>query len=86
VHYEPLLNIALTNVIADELHLLLQITDKLLQNLIDEVLERDAVEDFNKKGEHPKGCISQSCLTASILLAFPFLFGIKKCRWLGEAS
>jgi len=83
---EPLLNTALTNVIADELHLLLQITDKLLQNVIDEVLESDAVEDFNKKGEHPKGCISQSWLTASILLEFPFLFGIKKCRWLGEPS
>ena len=52
---EPLLNIPLTNVIADELHLLLRITDKLLQNVIDEVLEKDAVEDFNKKRGIPKG-------------------------------
>ena len=50
---EPLLNIALTNVIADASHLLLRITDKLLQNVIDEVLERDAVEDFNKKRSTP---------------------------------
>ena len=41
---EPLLNIPLTNnVIADELHLLLRITDKLLENIIDEVLEKDAI-------------------------------------------
>ena len=52
---EPLLNVPLTNVIADELYLLLRITDKLLQNVIDEVLERDAVEDFNKKRGTPKG-------------------------------
>lgn len=51
---EPLLNILLTNVIADELHLLLRITDKLLQNIIDEVLERDAIEDFNKPRGRPK--------------------------------
>ena len=53
--HEPLLNIPLTHVIPDELHLLLRITDKLLQNIIDEVLERDAVEDFYKPRGHPKG-------------------------------
>ena len=52
---EPLLNIPLSNVIADELHLLLRITDKLLQNIIDEVLERDAIEDFNK----PRGRLKE---------------------------
>lgn len=52
---EPLINIPLTNVIPDELHLLLRITDKLLQNTIDEVLERDAVEDFSKPRGQPKG-------------------------------
>ena len=45
---EPLLNIPLTNVIADELHLLLRITDKLLENIIDKVLEKDTIKDFNK--------------------------------------
>ena len=53
---EPLLNIPLTNVIADELHLLLRITDKLLQNIIDEVLERDAVED-SQKGDQKKSIL-----------------------------
>ena len=52
---EPLINISLTNVIPDELHLLLRITDKLLQNVIDEVLERDAVDDFSKPRGQPKG-------------------------------
>lgn len=52
---EPLINIPLTNVIPDELHLLLRITDKLLQNVIDEVLERDAVEDFSKTRRQTKG-------------------------------
>ena len=51
---EPLLNIPLDNAIADELHLFLRITDKLLQNIIDEVLERDAIEDFNKSRGRPK--------------------------------
>lgn len=49
--HKPLLAIPLTNVIPDKLHLLLRITDKLLQNVIVKVLERDAVEDFEK----PKG-------------------------------
>lgn len=53
--HEPLLNIPLTHVIPDELHLLLRITDKVLQNIIDEVLERDAVEDFDKPRVQPKG-------------------------------
>ena len=44
--HKPLIDIPLTNVIPDELHLLLRITDKVLQNIIDEVLERDAIEDF----------------------------------------
>jgi len=53
--HDPLLNIPITHVIPDELHLLLRITDKLLQNVIDEVLERDAVEDFEKPRGQPKG-------------------------------
>jgi len=53
--HEPLLNIPITDVIPDEPHLLLRITDKLLQNVINEVLERDAVEDFEKSRGQPKG-------------------------------
>lgn len=50
--HDPLLNIPIT---PDELHLLLRITDKQLQNVINEVLERDAVEDFEKPRGQPKG-------------------------------
>ena len=39
---------------ADELHLLFRITDELLQNIINDVLERDAIEDFNKPRGIPK--------------------------------
>ena len=53
--HKPLIDIPLTNVIPDELHLLLRITDKVLQNIIDEVLERDAIEDFSKPRGQPKG-------------------------------
>ena len=53
--YSIVLNIPITHVIPDELHLLLRITDKLLQNVIDEALEREAVEDFDKPGGQPKG-------------------------------
>ena len=53
--HEPLLNIPTTHVIPDELHLLLRITDKLLQNVIDEVREQDAVKDFDKPRGQPKG-------------------------------
>ncbi|KAJ7327833.1 hypothetical protein OS493_026112 [Desmophyllum pertusum] len=53
--HQPLLDIPITHIVPDELHLLLRITDKLLQNVIDEVLERDAVEDFEKSRGQPKG-------------------------------
>ena len=53
--HDPLLNIPITHVIPDELHLLLRITDKLLQNVIDEALERDAGEVFEKPRGQPKG-------------------------------
>lgn len=45
----------MTNVISDELHLLLRITDRLLQNVIDEAMEFDAVDDFTKPRGQPKG-------------------------------
>ena len=57
---EPLLNIPLSDAIADELHLLLRITNKPLQNVVGEVLERDALDDFDKAGGDPKEYTSQS--------------------------
>jgi hypothetical protein len=46
---EPLLFIDLDHVILDELHLLLRITDVLINNLIEDVLEWDKKEDLGKK-------------------------------------
>ena len=52
---KPLLDIALDHVVPDELHLLLRVTDRLLENIIEEVMEKDSVNDFNKPKGHPKG-------------------------------
>lgn len=46
---EPLIFIDLDHVILDELHLLLRITDVLINNLIEDVLELDKKEDSGKK-------------------------------------
>ena len=46
--HAALLEIPLNHVLPDELRLLLRVTDRLLQNIIDEIIERDAIEDFNK--------------------------------------
>ena len=51
----PLINISSDHVVADELYLLLRVTDRLLQNVIDAILEKDATEDFNKPRRHTKG-------------------------------
>ena len=51
----PLLDVPLSNIVLDELHLLLRVTDILLSNLIEDAMELDDKKDFlNKKGE-PKG-------------------------------
>ena len=77
---EPLINIPLTNVIPDELHLLLRITDKLLQNVIDEVLERDAVEDFSKTRGQTKGINLSKLVKAINSLGISFAIWNKKMQ------
>ncbi|CAB4016317.1 Hypothetical predicted protein [Paramuricea clavata] len=52
-----LINIDLDHVLADELHLLLRVTDRMLQKVVDEILEKDAIEDFNKPKGQPKGVL-----------------------------
>ncbi|XP_028418693.1 uncharacterized protein LOC114544180 [Dendronephthya gigantea] len=51
----PLLDIELDHVILDELHLLLRITDRLTENIINEVMQRDSKADFTKKSGEEKG-------------------------------
>ena len=52
--YKPLLDVQLSNIVLDELHLLLRVTDVLLTNLIEDAMELDDKNDFLKKRE-PKG-------------------------------
>jgi hypothetical protein len=51
----PLLNVPLCNIVLDELHLLLRVTDILLSNLIEDAMELDDKKDFLKKRGDPKG-------------------------------
>jgi hypothetical protein len=51
---EPLLDIDLTHIVLDELHLLLRIMDVLIKNLILDVKEWDLREDPKKKRGEPK--------------------------------
>jgi hypothetical protein len=51
----PLIKIELDHVILDELHLMLRVTDRMTDNLIREVMERDMKSDFNKKRGEEKG-------------------------------
>ena len=50
----PLLDVPLSKIVLEELHLLLQITDILLSNLIEESMELDDKKDFLKKRGNPK--------------------------------
>ena len=70
--------ISLSNVIADKLHLLLRITDKLLQNVVDEILERDALDDFDKARGQPKGIHLAKLVKAINDLGIPFSVWNKK--------
>ena len=60
VFIPPLINIDLDHVVPDELHLLLRIADRLLENIINEILERDSIADFNKPKGSPKGLLLQN--------------------------
>ena len=50
----PLLDVQLSNVVLDELHLLLRVTDILLANLIEDAMELDDKKDFLKRKGEPK--------------------------------
>ena len=52
---KPFLNFLLDHVIVDELHLLLRVTDVMLDNIITEVVDWDKEDDFEKKAPEAKG-------------------------------
>ncbi len=55
----PLLDVPLSNIVLDELHLLLRVTDILLSNLIEDAMELDDTKNFLKKKGEPKGVYLQ---------------------------
>lgn len=75
---KPLLDIALDHVVPDELHLLLRITDRLLENIVEEVMEKDSVNDFNKPKGHPKGVGLTNLVKAINDCGVPFKVWYKK--------
>ena len=52
---QPLLNIPLDHIVVDELHLMLRITDILVENLVNECLDWDHEDDLDKKRGEAKG-------------------------------
>ena len=68
----PLFSIDLDHVILDELHLMLRISDRLTENLIKEVMERDSEADFLKKRGEPKGVYLNKLVTVINSLGISF--------------
>ncbi|PFX15033.1 hypothetical protein AWC38_SpisGene20771 [Stylophora pistillata] len=75
---EPLLNIELDHVILDELHLMMRITDLLLENLMTEVMERDSNGDLRKGRGEKKGVYLESLVEAINNIGIPFSIWEKK--------
>ena len=68
--HEPLLRIPLSQVVVDELHMMLRITDILVINLIEDATDYDAKE---KNGSIPKSDVSHidervKCITRGVTL------------------
>lgn len=53
--HRPLIDIELDHAILDELHLMLRITDRLTENLIIEIMEKDGKQDQNQIRNEEKG-------------------------------
>ena len=53
--HQPLLNLPVDHIILDELHLMLRITDILINNLISDAMQWDEKDDIRKTRNVPKG-------------------------------
>lgn len=53
--HPPLFDIELDHVVLDELHLMMRISDRLTENIITEVMERESKSHFLKKRGEEKG-------------------------------
>ena len=56
---KPFLNIELDHIVVDELHLMLRVTDILLENIVIEHLDWDVDDDINKNKGEPQGLHSK---------------------------
>ena len=54
-HNQPLLNIPLDHIVVDELHLMLHVTDILVENLVHKCIEWDKDDDLDNKKEAATG-------------------------------
>ena len=80
----PLFNIELDHVILDELNLMMRVTDRLMENVIIEVMERDSKADMTKGGGEKKGIYLESLVSSINNIGVPFSIWEKKCRWKGQ--
>ena len=79
---QPLLNIPLDHIVLDELHLLLRITDVILDNIIEDAMERDDKErilmtqrrEKLERGKHLRK------LRSSTTVESPLMFGTRKMQ------
>ena len=62
--HPPLLEISTDHIILDELHMMMRVTDRLTENLIKEVLERDSKRNFNLAKNDTKNIYRDTLLKA----------------------
>ena len=69
----PPFDIELDHVVLEELHLMMRITDRLTENIITEVMERDSKADFLKKRGEDKGIYFKRLISVINDLGITFL-------------
>lgn len=84
---KPLFNIELDHVILDELHLMMRVTDRLTENIITEVMERDGESDLGKKRGEKKGIYLEALVSTINKIGIPFsVWGKKNADGKGSGS
>ena len=78
VIHQPLFNIELEHVILDELHLMMRVMDRLTENLITEVMDRDGQVDLSKGKGEEKGIYLETLITTIKNLGISFSIWEKK--------
>ena len=79
--HQPLINIPLDHIILDELHLMLWVTDVLIGNLIENVMQWDEKESFLIHTGNKKNPSRQTNTSHKQLWGVIFSLGKTKCRW-----